>query len=58
MKTLISIVQNIGDAYHGYWAKDFYKINEHFGSADDLKQLVNVCHSKNVCCKYLYISVF
>ena len=30
----------------GYWAKNIYEINGHFGSADDLKNLVNACHAK------------
>ena len=25
--------------YHGYWAKNFYRINPHFGTDDDLKEL-------------------
>ena len=25
--------------YHGYWAKDFNKIDEHFGTPEDLKKL-------------------
>ncbi|GMI13364.1 hypothetical protein TrVE_jg3005 [Triparma verrucosa] len=28
-----------GTGYHGYWAKDFNKIDEHFGTPEDLKQL-------------------
>lgn len=32
--------------YHGYWAKDLYSINSHYGSSDDLKSLVNTAHSK------------
>jgi alpha-amylase len=43
------VVQNTDiHQYHGYCAKNFFKINEHFGSADDLKQLVTTCHQKNV----------
>ncbi|KAJ3493356.1 hypothetical protein NLG97_g4779 [Lecanicillium saksenae] len=40
-----------GDAdggYHGYWAKDLYSINGHYGSSDDLKNLVNVAHNKGM----------
>ncbi len=32
--------------YHGYWAKDLYSINGHYGSSDELKSLVNTAHSK------------
>lgn len=32
--------------YHGYWAQDIDSINSHYGSADDLKSLVDAAHSK------------
>ena len=32
--------------YHGYWAEDLYAINSNYGSAADLKSLVNTAHSK------------
>ncbi|AGM98512.1 alpha-amylase family glycosyl hydrolase [Streptococcus iniae] len=35
-------------AYHGYWAKDFFKTNKHFGTEDDFKQLIEVAHAKNI----------
>ena len=34
------IVLNQHMGYHGYWAKNFYKINPHFGTEEDLKTLV------------------
>lgn len=42
------VVDNLGEGYHGYWAKNWEKINAHFGSEDDLKSLVNTAHSKGV----------
>ncbi|MEW5693448.1 MAG: alpha-amylase family glycosyl hydrolase [Candidatus Hydrogenedentota bacterium] len=30
--------------YHGYWIKDFKKVDEHFGTMEDLKELVNEAH--------------
>lgn len=33
------IVKNSPGGYHGYWTTDFYGVNEHFGTADDLKAL-------------------
>eukprot|EP00298_Acanthocystis_sp_HF-20_P007586 c17147_g1_i1.p1 GENE.c17147_g1_i1~~c17147_g1_i1.p1 ORF type:complete len:479 (+),score=172.01 c17147_g1_i1:33-1439(+) len=42
------IVSNFGNGYHGYWAQDFYGINYHFGSAQDLKNLVAAAHSKGM----------
>ena len=38
------VVENYDDGYHGYWAKNLYRINPHFGSASDLKAFVNACH--------------
>jgi glycosidase len=35
-------------AYHGYWPKDFYKAEEHFGTMIDLKALVDLAHSKGI----------
>lgn len=32
--------------YHGYWAQDLYAINAHYGSANDLKKLVDAAHEK------------
>ena len=32
--------------YHGYWAEDLYAINSNYGTADDLKSLVNAAHAK------------
>ncbi|EAU37477.1 hypothetical protein ATEG_02515 [Aspergillus terreus NIH2624] len=32
--------------YHGYWAQDLYSINSNYGTADDLKSLVNAAHEK------------
>jgi glycosidase len=36
------IVTNTPGGYHGYWSKDLYGINPYFGTADDLRQLINV----------------
>ncbi|KAG1231504.1 hypothetical protein G6F68_019196 [Rhizopus microsporus] len=42
------IPKNVNGGYHGYWASDFSQINEHFGTADDLKKLVAAAHAKNM----------
>lgn len=34
--------------YHGYWAKDLYKVDEHLGDLNKFKQLVNTAHSKGL----------
>jgi alpha-amylase len=35
-------------AYHGYWARDFTKIDANFGQEDDLKTLVNRAHQLGI----------
>ena len=34
--------------YHGYWAKDLYKVDEHLGTIEKFKELVNKAHSKGI----------
>ena len=48
------IVEQIGQsvngdyAYHGYWAKDFEQLNPHLGSIEDLKQLIDAAHDRDM----------
>jgi alpha-amylase len=42
------IVENIEGAYHGYHLTNLYKLNPHFGSEADLKNLIKVCHLKDI----------
>ena len=42
------IVLNKEGSYHGYHALDLYQINPHFGSSDDLKELIRACHKKDI----------
>lgn len=37
-----------GSAYHGYHATDFYGVEEHFGSAEDLRELVRAAHAHGI----------
>ena len=37
-----------GTAYHGYWQQDLYRLNENFGSADDLKALATELHNRDM----------
>ncbi|MGC8819848.1 MAG: alpha-amylase family glycosyl hydrolase [Fervidobacterium sp.] len=34
--------------YHGYWARDFKKVDEHFGTLQDYKALADVLHKNNM----------
>ncbi|KAL0486861.1 alpha-amylase [Acrasis kona] len=42
------VVENTDGGYHGYWAKDIYKINPRFGTEDDLRSLVDECHKRDI----------
>ncbi|KAI9301335.1 a-amylase [Cunninghamella echinulata] len=42
------IPENVDNGYHGYHAKDFEKINSHFGTSDELTALVNEAHKRNM----------
>ncbi|KAI7879088.1 a-amylase [Lichtheimia hyalospora FSU 10163] len=42
------IPANSEGGYHGYWATDFYALNDHFGSQDDLKALVDAAHERGM----------
>jgi alpha-amylase len=42
------IVENTEGSYHGYHATNIYRINPHFGSEQDLRELVNACHARDV----------
>lgn len=37
-----------GEAYTGYWQQDLYSLNDHFGSADDLRQLAAALHARGM----------
>ncbi|UQD51380.1 alpha-amlyase [Bacillus methanolicus] len=45
---LTPIFDNEEKGYHGYWIKDFYKTEEHFGSIDKFKELVKEAHKRNM----------
>lgn len=35
-------------SYHGYWAKDYFKTNEYFGSFNDFTTLVTTAHEHGI----------
>ena len=39
---------NLQDNYHGYAAMDFSRVNDHFGTLEDLKHLIAECHRRNI----------
>ena len=42
------IPHNAEPDYHGYGALDWEKVNEHFGTADELKSMINAAHSRDI----------
>lgn len=43
-----------GDPYHGYWMQDISKLNDRFGTADDLKALIKELHRRDM---YIMVDV-
>ena len=41
-------LKNKDNSFHGYHNIDLYSINEHFGTSDDLKNLIEECHKKDI----------
>ncbi len=42
------IPDNTDGGYHGYWQRNITLINSHYGSPDDLKELVSQCHKRDI----------
>eukprot|EP00827_Trimyema_finlayi_P004617 TRINITY_DN469_c0_g1_i1.p1 TRINITY_DN469_c0_g1~~TRINITY_DN469_c0_g1_i1.p1 ORF type:complete len:522 (+),score=156.90 TRINITY_DN469_c0_g1_i1:64-1629(+) len=42
------VIENVGDNFHGYAAKNLYNINPYFGTSYELLQLVRECHKKDI----------
>ncbi len=38
---------NGGAGYHGYWGRDFFRIDEHFGTLSDFQELTALMHSSD-----------
>jgi alpha-amylase len=45
---LTPIFKNEPGGYHGYWIQDFYKVDPHFGTMEDLKTLVKEAHKRGM----------
>ena len=41
-------IQSGGFGHHGYWIVDFTQIDPHFGSNQDLKNLIDAAHKKDI----------
>ena len=42
------VVANTPNGYHGYWTSNLYEVNENFGTAEELKELIQLCHDKDI----------
>ena len=42
------IVENLEGSYHGYHMTNLYKLNSHFGTEEDFKNLISECHKKDI----------
>ncbi|MDP4171924.1 MAG: alpha-amylase family glycosyl hydrolase, partial [Bacillota bacterium] len=45
---LTPIFDNENPGYHGYWIKDFYKPDEHFGTMQTFQRLVKEAHKRGI----------
>ncbi|WP_214847536.1 alpha-amylase family glycosyl hydrolase [Exiguobacterium sp. s193] len=45
---LTPIFKNRPNGYHGYWTEDYYKIDPHFGTKEEFKQLVDEAHERDI----------
>ncbi|MEN1970354.1 alpha-amylase family glycosyl hydrolase [Lentibacillus sp. N15] len=46
--SLSSIMENAKGGYHGYWIDDFFKVEDQFGSINDLQTLVKEAHKRDL----------
>ena len=42
------MVKNTYLGYHGYWAENIYEVEPHFGSKDELIDLITECHKRDI----------
>lgn len=45
---LTPVFANEDGGYHGFWVNDFYKTDEHFGTLEQLKTLVDEAHKRDM----------
>ncbi|RWR14549.1 alpha-amylase family glycosyl hydrolase [Siminovitchia fortis] len=45
---LSPVFKNEENGFHGEWVNDFYETDPHFGTVDELRELVNEAHNKDM----------
>ncbi|GAA0314548.1 hypothetical protein GCM10008967_01330 [Bacillus carboniphilus] len=45
---LTPVFDNSDKGYHGYWIQDFYNTDEHFGTIEEFKTLVDEAHKRDM----------
>lgn len=46
--SLSPIMENAPDGFHGYWVEDLFKVDEGFGTLEELKTLVKEAHNRDI----------
>ncbi|WP_339228803.1 alpha-amylase family glycosyl hydrolase [Oceanobacillus sp. FSL K6-2867] len=46
--SLSSLMENSEKGFHGYWIEDFYQVEEHFGTMEDLQTLIEEAHNRGM----------
>lgn len=46
--SLSSLMENGDEGFHGYWIEDFYQVEEHFGTMEDLHTLIEEAHNRDM----------
>ena len=44
----LEVFMKYGQGYHGYWQTDFQLLNDHFGTEEDLKSLIDEAHKRDI----------
>lgn len=46
--SLSPLMENAPEGYHGYWIEDFFQVEDEFGSIEDLQELVEEAHKREM----------
>lgn len=46
--SLSPLMENAPEGYHGYWIEDFFEVEDEFGTLEDLQELVEEAHKREI----------